>query len=133
MTEFPLSITLVYLGLNALIMLALGVIVSVARLKTRIDLGDGGNATLLQAIRAHGNNSEYVPIALIMLAALELMAGPPWLLHGLGGALTLGRLLHAQGLYQSSGRSFGRVLGTSLTWLVLAAGGGACLYLGLTL
>ena len=40
---------------------------------------------------------------------------PDWI-HGLCGALVLGRLIHALGLSKNPGVSFGRFYGTGLTW-----------------
>ena len=71
---------------------------------------------LLRAQRAHGNAAEYVPLVLVLLLALALVKAPAVLLHGVGGGLAAGRVLHAIGLYQSSGASVGRMLGILLTW-----------------
>ena len=62
-----------------------------------------------------------------MLALIGLKA--PWL-HGLGIALTLGRLLHAWGLSTNPGTSFARSAGIALTWAVLAAALVLCIVLG---
>lgn len=61
-------------------------------------------------------------MALILMAVCELNGAPAVFLHALGAALVVGRLLHAQGLSSSGGISFGRTVGTSLTWIVLLAG-----------
>lgn len=85
---------------------------------------------MTKAIRAHGNFIEYVPLAVITIGLTEMAGGPKWLLHGMGLVLLVARVLHAQGMYQTLGRSFGRLAGTSLTWIVLAVGGVSCLYYG---
>lgn len=126
-----LEISPLYIGLNALIMLGLAINVSRTRLSTKTMIGDGaetGDDQMLRACRAHANNVEYVPVALLILISLELLSAQAWLLHSLGLALTLGRIFHAQGLLRDAGRSFGRVAGTSLTWLTLLAGGTASIY-----
>jgi uncharacterized membrane protein YecN with MAPEG domain len=122
------SATLLYVGLNALILLTLAVLTVRTRVVTRTDIGDGAKDSMIRAVRAHGNAAEYVPLALILIGTLELAGAPSALLHGLGAALTAGRLMHAQGLYSSLGTSPGRLVGTLLTWLVYAVGSGACLY-----
>ncbi len=130
MMGVPFPVTSIYIGINALIMLALALLVVRTRVLTKTDLGDGGNPLMLRAIRAHANNVEYVPMALLLLAVAEMSYAPVWLLHVLGLALTGGRIVHAAGLYQTAGASAGRLVGTILTWLVLLVGGVACLIYG---
>ncbi len=127
----PVPVTAIYLGLNALVLLYLAYRVTRERWRSGVGLGDGGDQALARTIRVHANNAEHVPLALLMIGALELMTAPPWLLHGLGAALTLGRVAHAFGLAGTSGPSPGRLTGTCLTWLVYLAGALACLYYGL--
>jgi uncharacterized membrane protein YecN with MAPEG domain len=91
------------------------------RRKLSVGLGDGGQESLLRAQRTQANFIEYVPIALILLAAAESQGLAGWLLQTAGAILMLARLLHAWGLSQSSGRSFGRYWGTLLTWVVILA------------
>jgi len=88
-------------------------------MKYRIGIGDGGDKSLLLAIRAHGNATESIPLALVLLAALELNQASVLTLHGFGAALLLARLLHALGLSRSGKASPGRFLGTLLTLVVL--------------
>jgi len=114
-------ITLFYAGLNGLIALGLAFLVVRQRRRTRTLFGAGGNPDLERAIRAHGNFVEYVPLILILLLLLELSGTPALRLHIMGAALTVARLLHAWGLSRSSGRSFGRGVGATLTWAVLLA------------
>lgn len=122
------SVTLLYAGLNALILLTLAIITVRVRVVTRTDIGTGDHITMTKAVRAHGNAAEYIPVALILIGALDLAGAPPMLLHGLGVAFTASRLLHAQGLFSTLSTSPGRLVGTLLTWVVYAVGAGACLY-----
>ena len=123
--------TILYAGLLGLIAFALAVNVSRTRANVGIVMGDGGNAKLLQAIRAHASLSEYVPLCLLMLGLIEMAHGPRWLLHGLGLALVLARLLHAQGLLSSDpGNALGRKSGAGLQYLVLLVAAAACTYYG---
>ena len=126
MSEFPVPGSALYAGLNALIMLGLAAAIPPQRIKKQVGLGHGGDARLEQAIRAHGNNIEHVPMALLLIGLLELMAAPLWLLHGLGAGLTLARLAHAQGLYRTPLASPGRSIGTLLTWAVMGIGALTC-------
>lgn len=116
-----------YAALNGLIALGLAVLAVRARRRAKVGLGDGGDAALLQAQRAHGNAAEYVPLVLVLLLALTLVQAPAALLHGIGGGLAFGRVLHAIGLYQSSGASVGRMLGILLTWAALLVAAAALL------
>ncbi|HEY8949181.1 MAG TPA: MAPEG family protein [Rhizomicrobium sp.] len=119
-----------YAALNALIMLVLGVLVTRARVTYRVDIGDGGVAEVAGPLRAHGNNTEYVPMALLLLWALASpLGGSIWLIHGVGGTLTLGRILHAIGLSQSTGPTTMRLAGIMLTWISFIVGIVGVLYL----
>jgi uncharacterized membrane protein YecN with MAPEG domain len=128
---FEPSISAIYIGLNALIMLFLAFLVTFQRLRNKVDIGDGGNEALIKAIRAHGNNVEYVPIALLMLAVIEIMGAPAYVLHLTGGMLTFGRISHAYGLHGTTGSSAGRMLGTLTTWIIIIILASTCLYYGL--
>jgi uncharacterized membrane protein YecN with MAPEG domain len=124
--------TILYAGLSGLIALVLAVNVSRVRSEVRVAVGDGGNMRLLRAIRAHGALIEYVPLCLIMIGLLEFARAPRLLLHILGIALVLARLLHAQGLLTADpGPSFGRKAGAGLQYLVLLIAAIACTYYGL--
>ncbi len=116
-----LTITALYASLAGLLLLVLSFRVVRSRRKLSVGLGDGGQESLLRAQRAQANFTEYVPIALILLAVAESQVLTGWLLHTAGAILVLARLLHAWGLSQSSGRSFGRYWGTLLTWVVILA------------
>jgi uncharacterized membrane protein YecN with MAPEG domain len=113
-------ITPLYAGLLGLLLIVLSVKVTRHRRTLLVGIGDGGEKALARAIRAHGNLTEYAPIALILLAAVEIQGAPPFLVHGLGIALVLGRVLHAIGISRSSGKSYCRAFGMILTWLMIA-------------
>jgi uncharacterized protein len=118
----PFRITAIYPGLNGLILLVLAIRVARQRGIAKIGIGTGGNESLERVARIHGNAAENIPIILILLGIAEACGSSPILLHGMGIALTLGRLLHAWGLTRSPGESFGRAAGMALTWLTLAVG-----------
>lgn len=117
--ETPLQIAAFYVALNALITFALALYVVRARVTTRTLLGDGGNPTMLQAMRAHANNVEYVPLILVMLVALALLQASALILHIIGIALAIGRIAHGIAINLSSGPSVGRGAGILLTWAAL--------------
>ena len=112
-------ITALYAGLNGLVALWLAINVTRNRAKRDIDFGDNGDADMQRVIRVHGNNSEYVPLALVLLAVIEIVGAPALAIHVLGAGLFVARAWHAQGLYSSPGRSAGRLVGQTVTWLVV--------------
>lgn len=120
-------ITALYAGLLGLLVLALAINVVRGRAAFKIDIGDGGNAAMLQRQRMHGNAIEYVPIGLVLLLLLEINGASTPVLHALGGTLFVARALHAWGLSTTTGRSPGRLLGTIGSWLVLLAAAILCL------
>jgi uncharacterized membrane protein YecN with MAPEG domain len=114
-----LTITPLYVGILALLLVFLSFAVISVRRSARIGIGDGGDKALLRKVRVHGNFVEYVPIALIMMAILEVNQVDNMVLHGLGMALVIGRVLHATGLSKSAGTSPQRFIGTASTFLVI--------------
>jgi uncharacterized protein len=114
-----MRITGLYAALLTLLILGLAVRVMLIRRRTRIGLGDGGDRAVACAIRAHGNATEYVPLALILLLVLELDQTVPLLLHAFGVALVIARLVHAVGLSRAAGNSAGRAVGAGLTLVVI--------------
>ncbi|MGH7292344.1 MAG: MAPEG family protein [Myxococcota bacterium] len=121
-------ITALYAGILGFISLALAGLVVRARGSENVIFGDGANVVVLQRIRVHGNFTEYVPIALLLMLVLELNGASPLVMNGLGASLVIGRLLHAFGLTSSTGTSVGRFVGTILTWLVIAVASGLTIY-----
>jgi len=131
MTVFtePFRVFAFYAAANGFIMLVLGMLVVRARVKTRTPLGDGGRPDMARPLRAHANNTETVPMALLMMWALLPLGASAWLLHAAGVPLTLGRLLHAVGLSRDAGPSTLRLIGMVLTWIAYAVGIVAALWL----
>ena len=125
-------ITALYAGLLALLLLLLSARIVLLRRRLRVGIGDGGQPELARAVRVHANFTEHVPLALLLLLLLEQWCGAIWL-HGYGIALLASRLLHAWGLGQSAGSSFGRVYGTLVTWILLLVGALALIVSGLSL
>ncbi len=121
-TTLPL-ITAFWAGLIGLLGLALALNVVRLRQKFRVGLGDGGHPELTRAMRVFGNFAEYTALCLVMIALLDMLAGPRWLIHACGAALLVGRAAHAWGLAGSGETSAGRAVGMVLTWLVILATG----------
>ena len=115
----PVPVTLLYGGLNALLITALGMQVSRLRSARSVGVETPIPREMIRPVRAHGNATEWVPLGLVLLLVLELSgAGSRFTLHLAGGTLLLGRVLHAAGLY---GRSKLSMAGAGLTYLVLLA------------
>lgn len=106
-------ISAIYASFCALLIAWLALKVITQRRKSKINVGDGGNEELQYLIGAHANAAQYIPIALILLFALEYNGAGKLLIHILGIALVAGRILHARGMLT---KDFGpRVLGTQIT------------------
>ena len=112
-------ITAIYAALAGLMLLVLAGLVVKARWRYKTGLGTGSEPGMERAVRVHANFVEYVPLTLLLLLLAEVNGIAAWALHAAGAVLLLSRLLHAWGLSQTSGRSFGRFYGTLGTWLTL--------------
>lgn len=95
--SFPAT-TATYAALLALVYLGLAAWVMAGRLSGNVLHGDGGDDAFAKRIRAHANFSEYVPLALILIALLESRGAGHGLVQGLLLALLVGRLLHPFGM-----------------------------------
>ena len=115
------SITALYAGILALLVVALGINVTVHRVRLGVPLGDGDNPQMLRMIRLHGNAVEYIPIALVLMLVYEVNGGWHMALHVAGIALVIARLLQTAGMWNTENPGFGRGAGQSLTWLTIAA------------
>lgn len=113
-----------YAAINALIMLILGMLVTRARVKTQTDIGDGGKPEMAGPLRAHANNTEWTPMAILLLWALTIptFGAGIWVIHAIGGTLTIGRILHGIGITRSIGPSPLRFAGMILTWISYVIG-----------
>ncbi len=113
------TITGTYAALLGLLYIALSIRTLRTRRRNQIAVGDGGNPEMLRAIRVHGNFAEYAPLALLMIALVELNAGGGTLVHGLCLALLFGRISHAYGVSRSQENFRFRVFGMSMTFLAI--------------
>ena len=117
MTVVPIYAALLTLGY---LLLALRVIA--LRRRYGVAVGDGRKGELRRAIRVHGNFAEYVPLALVLLGFMEWRDASAPLLHVLGAALLIGRLLHALGVRREQEDLRFRTVGTTLTFSTLFVG-----------
>jgi uncharacterized membrane protein YecN with MAPEG domain len=128
MTTVAPLITGFWAGLTGLLGLLLALNVVRLRRTAGVGLGDGDHPGLARAIRIFGNFAEYTALCLVLIALLDMLAGPRWLVHACGAALLVGRIAHAWGLSGSSGVSAGRSVGITLTWLVLLVAAAALVW-----
>ncbi len=90
-------ITGLYAGISALLLIVLAALVVRRRWQYRVGLGHGGEIALERAIRTHGNATEYVPLALVLLLVAEMNGTSSAFLHACGATLIAARLAHAWG------------------------------------
>lgn len=113
-------ITPMYAAALGIILLILSIrVVAVVRVKGGKQYGDGGDAALTPVVRGQANFIEYVPMIVIIIAFAEASGASATWIHGLGGTLLLGRVLHPLGLTNEDGVNPLRFIGTNLTWIVL--------------
>ena len=121
-------VTPLYAGLLALWLLVLALRVVQRRSATHIYIGDGGDPALVRTMRGQANFTEYVPLALLLLAILELSRFSLYALHALGATLVLARVLHGYAFGFATQFRFGRYWGAVLTFCVIAIEAILCLY-----
>lgn len=117
-------ITSLYVGLLGILLFVLSVHTIRQRRALQVALGDQGHPLLKRAVRAHANFAEYVPLILLMLLVLELLNTSPWILHGLGLTLLMGRCCHAWGITRAEENYRWRITGMSMTFLCLLVSAG---------
>jgi len=108
-----------YGGLLVFIYIFLAMRVSRLRATARATIGTGNDPSLERAIRAHGNFSENVPFALLLLGFMEMQRNSSYVLHALCLLLIAGRLIHAFGISQTRETMGFRITGIVLTVAVL--------------
>jgi len=103
-------------GLLGLLAVALTVNVGLMRGRKRINLGDGGDAEMHAAVRAHGNFMEFVPLTLLVIYMASDFHGFRTV-ASLSVVLLAARVLHAGGMLGLIPK--GRMLGAMATTATL--------------
>jgi len=111
--------TLACASVLGLIFIGLSIMTIAERRKAAVSLGAGDSDRLLRRIRAHANFAEYVPLALILIAAATVAGAPLWFVSASCILLVAGRLLHATAMLRSDGRL--RIAGMAATLTVMGA------------
>jgi uncharacterized membrane protein YecN with MAPEG domain len=115
MTLLPTTLCLA--AAAALINLWLGGRISKVRHAAKISVGDGGHEKLVCRMRAQANFIENTPLALILIAAIELAGkGGTWLAVA-GGLFMLSRVAHPLGMERPSPNVL-RAGGTAVAMLI---------------
>lgn len=123
-----MAVFLVCAGLLGVLAAILTLYVGRMRGQKKVSLGDGGDAQLTAAIRAHGNLLELTPLALLLL---YMMHGPMG--HRLADILVIilvvARFLHAGGMLGLL--PYGRPAGAIATTVIMAIAGVSLIVAGL--
>ena len=114
-----LSIVPVYTAIFGLMFVYLSICVIKQRRSAKVSIGDGDNPALRKAIAVHNNFSQYVPLALLLIAFVELNHASATITHGLCACLLIGRVAHAYGLAQPVQMMKLRQIGVLLTFGVI--------------
>jgi len=116
-----------WIGVNLILLVYLSFRVGQARMRYKINLGDGENPEMTKAIRTHANYAEYAPAALLGLFVLAALGAGTMIIHVLGGAFLFARIAHLLGLGMGVWPQ-GRGVGAAGSALVLLATAGFLLY-----
>lgn len=95
------------------------------RIKTQTMFGAGEDDKMQMVRGAHANLTENAPIALILIALLEMTGVHHWALTGLAALFLVARALHIYGMYQHHSAGVLRirqiaVMGTSISIIGMA-------------
>ena len=113
------SITALYAGLLGLMNVVLGFLVGRYRGgENAVSVGDGGRQEVLVGMRRHANFVEWTPMALILIALLEMNRVGDTPVHALGAALVVCRASHAFGMQADGSNGLFRGIGAIGTVLI---------------
>lgn len=107
---------IIFVSLNAFMLVGLAGYVSTLRLRYRISFGDGGNKHLLEAIRTHANGAEQVPIFALLIFGLSLASYSQKAIAIFVVSFTAARVTHAVGMLFR--KQIFRQVGSGLTYLL---------------
>lgn len=128
LTALPLPITAIYAAALVAVATWLGFSIGSARGKAKISILHGDDMELAEKMRRHGNFAEHVPLALIMIAIIELNGAAPLLLHVLGIGLVAARIAHPLGLHHDNISHPLRAIGAAGTLLVTVVSAGVAVW-----
>ena len=97
-----LPVTSTIAAFASVALVALSVAVSLRRMNVGVRIGFGEDALLMRRIRAQGNFTEYVPLALILIGLAEYRGAPAVMLWTMATLLVAGRAMHFAGIMTDS-------------------------------
>lgn len=103
-------------GLLGLLAVALTIKIGLLRGRKRINLGDGGDAEMQAAVRAHGNLVEFAPLTLLIIYMASDFYGFR-IVAALSVVFLVARVLHAGGMLGMIPK--GRLVGALASTLTL--------------
>lgn len=120
-----LPVTALTAAICALMMIFLMFKVIGQRVATETSFGAGTDAKMLMVRGCHSNLAENAPIAILLLALLEMTGAHHWTLTGLAALFLIARVLHVYGMYQHHNNGNLRfrqagVVGTALSIVAMA-------------
>ena len=124
----PVAITAFYAAILAIVATVLAAQIGPYRLRAGISILDGGDMQLAERVRRHANFTENVPLALLLMAAIELDGASPALVHGLGIALVVARIVHPFGIHHDHIRHPARAVGAFGTMIVTLVAAGTAIW-----
>ena len=126
-----MPITLMYASFLAIFALVLSFKAGSARGQSGLSVlfGEPANMELAQKVRVHQNFLEYVPIFLILFAAIEANGGSSMFLFVVGDLMIIARIAHAIGLKHDNMAHKGRLIGAGGTALLTLVAAGYGLWL----
>ena len=126
-----MPITLMYASFLAIFALVLSFKAGSARGQSGLSVlfGEPVNMDLAQKVRVHQNFLEYVPIFLILFAAIEAGGGSSMFLYVVGDLMIIARIAHAIGLKHDNMAHKGRLIGAGGTALLTLVAAGYGLWL----
>ena len=95
-----LPVTALTAAICALLLIFLMFKVIGQRLRTETNFGAGDDEMMKMVRGCHSNLAENAPIAILLLALLEMANAHHWTLTGLAGLFLLARFLHVFGMHQ---------------------------------
>lgn len=105
----------IYCSLNIAILFWISFAIGRIRIRHKVMVGDGGNEHLAKAMRGHANAIEIMPMTLLALTLAALLGASLWIVHALGLALTIGRVLHGLHFTRLNAPLWQRMVGFSLS------------------
>jgi len=120
-----LPVTALAAAICALLLIFMKFKVIGQRVRTETMFGASEDAKMKMVRGAHANLAENAPIALILMALLEMTSAHHWTLTGLAALFLTARVVHIYGMYRHHGTGSVRfrqagVIGTTLAIVAMA-------------